>query len=120
MKKITLIFFLLFIFSTSKSNSTELKIIDGDTIIINGEKIRFSGIDAPEIKQTCIRDKEIIKCGKLVKKRLIEKVGGKILRCDREKEKDYWGRTLAECFVDNESLSILSSIMKLASKFLDY
>ena len=31
-----------------------LKVIDGDTIVLNGEKIRFSGIDAPEYKQDCI------------------------------------------------------------------
>ena len=33
-----------------------IKIIDGDTIILNGEKIRFSGIDAPELKQICNKD----------------------------------------------------------------
>ena len=27
-----------------------LKVIDGDTIYLNGEKIRFSGIDTPELK----------------------------------------------------------------------
>ena len=30
-----------------------LKVIDGDTIYLNGEKIRFSGIDTPELKQMC-------------------------------------------------------------------
>ena len=29
------------------------KVIDGDTIQINGEKIRFFGIDNPEKKQQC-------------------------------------------------------------------
>ena len=38
------------------SFADNLKIIDGDTIILNGEKIRFSGIDTPELKQTCIQD----------------------------------------------------------------
>ena len=45
---ICLIFFFLTYFDV-KSN--KLKIIDGDTIHLNGEKIRFSGIDTPEIKQ---------------------------------------------------------------------
>ena len=47
---VCLIFFFLTYFDV-KSN--EIKIIDGDTIHLNGEKIRFSGIDTPEIKQTC-------------------------------------------------------------------
>ena len=33
-----------------------LKVIDGDTIVLNGEKIRFSGIDTPELKQKCIKN----------------------------------------------------------------
>ena len=29
------------------------EVLDGDTIKINNKKIRFSGIDAPEMKQIC-------------------------------------------------------------------
>ena len=47
---ICLTFFFLTYFDVK---SDEIKIIDGDTIHLNGEKIRFSGIDTPEIKQTC-------------------------------------------------------------------
>ena len=39
------------------------------------------------------------------KKKLIEKINNKKIHCEREKQKDRWGRTLAECFVNNESLS---------------
>ena len=46
---------LIFIISNSYSYSSEknvaigkAQIIDGDTIIIKGEKIRFAGIDTPE------------------------------------------------------------------------
>ena len=33
-----------------------LRIVDGDTIYIGKKKYRFSGIDAPEIKQTCEKE----------------------------------------------------------------
>ena len=34
------------------------RVIDGDTIVINGEHVRLRGIDAPETDQTChARDK---------------------------------------------------------------
>ena len=39
-------FLVLIFYNTSFADN--LKIVDGDTIVLNGEKIRFSGIDAPE------------------------------------------------------------------------
>ena len=81
-----------------------LKIIDGDTIILNGKKIRFSGIDTPELKQTCIKDDKKIFCGKSAKILLIKKIGDKIPKCKREGI-DIYKRILAECFVNGESLS---------------
>ena len=87
-----------------KDKSVSIKIIDGDTIVINDEKIRFSGIDTPEIEQTCKKDKEKIFCGILAKKILTKKIDNKIPECINE-GKDYFKRTIAECFINNESLS---------------
>ena len=42
-----------FSLSTHVNANPSIKIIDGDTIVLNSEKIRFYGIDTPEIKQTC-------------------------------------------------------------------
>jgi len=81
-----------------------LKVIDGDTIILNDEKIRFSGIDTPELKQICSKEDKQIFCGKLAKNLLIKKIGNEIPRCVRE-GKDIYNRVLAECFVNGESLS---------------
>ena len=67
---ICLIFFFL-TYNDVKSN--EIKIVDGDTIHLNGEKIRFSGIDTPELKQTCSKNNEVIYCGIKAKELLIEK-----------------------------------------------
>ena len=86
------------------SFADNLKIIDGDTIILNGEKIRFSGIDTPELKQTCMQDDQEVGCGMTAKKLLVEKIGNAIPKCIRE-GKDVYKRTLAECFVNGESLS---------------
>ena len=88
----------------SNSFADNLKIIDGDTIILNGEKIRFSGIDTPELKQTCLKDNEEVGCGMFAKMLLIKKIGNNTPICIG-KEKDFYKRTLAECFVKGESLS---------------
>ena len=88
----------------SNSFADNLKIIDGDTIILNGEKIRFSGIDTPELKQTCLQGDQEVSCGMTAKKLLAEKIGNAIPECISE-GKDTYKRTLAECFMNGESLS---------------
>ena len=103
MKKIIKILILGLLFS-SPSLSNSLKVIDGDTIVLNGEKIRFSGIDTPELKQTCLKDNEKVGCGMLAKKLLVKKIGNNTPICIGKK-KDFYKRTLAECFVNGESLS---------------
>ena len=86
------------------SFAENLKVIDGDTIVLNGEKIRFSGIDTPELKQTCIYKNQEVICGVFAKMLLIEKIGNKTPVCISE-GKDIYKRTLAECFINGESLS---------------
>ena len=79
--------------SIAKGKAT---IIDGDTIKINDEKIRFAGIDTPEKN----------KIGhEFSKKKLKEKIGNNIIICIREPKLDPWGRTIAECFIGSESIS---------------
>ena len=96
---------LIFFFLTYKDvKSFEIKIIDGDTIHLNGEKIRFSGIDTPELKQTCNKNNEIIFCGIEAKKLLVDKIASNEINCISE-GKDQYKRTLAECFVNDLSLS---------------
>ena len=86
------------------SFANNLKIVDGDTIVLNGEKIRFSGIDTPELKQTCIDEDKEVFCGVLAKMLLVKKIGNETPECISE-GKDVYKRTLAECFINGESLS---------------
>ena len=103
MKKLLGILILGFL-NCNISFAVNIKIIDGDTIILNGEKIRFSGIDTPELKQTCLKDDQEVGCGVTAKKLLAEKIGNTTIECISE-GKDTYKRTLAECFVNGESLS---------------
>ena len=86
------------------SFADSLRVVDGDTIVLNGEKIRFSGIDTPELKQTCLQDDQEVACGMSAKMLLIKKIGNHTPECISE-GKDAYKRTLAECFVNGESLS---------------
>ena len=95
-----LIFFLIF----NQVRSQDLRVVDGDTIDLNGEKIRFTGIDTPELKQTCIKEGVINPCGVIAKEILIKKINDNKVECISN-GKDKYKRTLAECFVNGESLS---------------
>ena len=95
-----LIFFLIF----NQVKSQDLRVVDGDTIHLNGEKIRFTGIDTPELKQTCLKEGVINPCGVIAKEILIKKINDNKVECISN-GKDQYKRTLAECFVNGESLS---------------
>ena len=93
----------LFLFSNNLFAS-HVTVIDGDTIRLGDVKIRFSGIDAPEINQTCVASEGNVACGKISRDLLIEKVTNNKTSCTDE-GKDFYGRVLGECFVNGESLS---------------
>ena len=95
---------LIFILIINQVNSQTIKIVDGDTIHLNGEKIRFTGIDTPELKQTCLKEGIKDLCGIKAKQILIDKIGNNNVKCISD-GKDQYKRTLAECFVNNDSLS---------------
>ena len=74
-----------------------VRVIDGDTLHVDGEKIRLTGIDAPELSQTC-RNAQAREwqCGQAAKTRLIELVSGGEVACTM-RGRDRYGRTLAVC-----------------------
>jgi len=72
-------------------------IIDGDTIKINGTRIRFYGIDAPEISQTCLRDSLTYSCGLAARAYLQRLINNQTVIC-RTLDKDRYGRDVAKCF----------------------
>ena len=101
------------------SFADSLRVVDGDTIVLNGEKIRFSGIDTHELKQTCMNGDEKVFCGKSAKMLLIKKIGNQIPECISE-GKDVYKRTLAECFINGESLSVFLVRSGYAFDFVRY
>ena len=103
--KILIFYFLSsFLFLSNNIFASHVTVIDGDTIKLGDIKIRFSGIDAPEIKQTCIASEGKVACGKISKDTLIAKVTNNKISCTDE-GKDVYGRVLGECFVNGQSLS---------------
>ena len=106
------IFFLVLLintlaFSKILNASSSLKIIDGDTIILNSEKIRFYGIDTPEIKQTCAdKHGHTYLCGVKAKLELEKIIGSKKISCIK-KTKDRYKRSISICYVDENDINSL-------------
>ena len=103
MKKLSLslfsILFLLLITNQSisfeKTITGKAQVIDGDTIKINGKRIRLFGIDAPELKQSC-KNYFSKHCGKESKRYLEMIIGDSQITCFYN-DKDKYGRILGVC-----------------------
>ena len=97
-------FFSSIFFLTNNLFASHVTVVDGDTIKLGDIKIRFSGIDAPEINQICVASEGKVACGKISRDILITKVTNNKISCTDE-GKDFYGRVLGECFVNGESLT---------------
>ena len=84
-----------------------IKIIDGDTIVLNSEKIRFYGIDTPEIKQTCTDNNgQSYSCGIKATLELKKIIGSRKISCIK-KTKDRYKRSISICYVDGKDINSL-------------
>lgn len=107
-KKKLLIIFILVFFTINYSNAKTIigkpKIIDGDTIHINKNKIRLHAIDAPETKQTCILDTKEWYCGKESTIELKKLINDKSVKC-KVNNIDIYKRYVAVCFIDTVDIN---------------
>ena len=96
------------------------KVVDGDTLVINGTRIRLEGIDAPEAGQTCKR--RLLgawACGTEATNALAHLVQDKQVRCE-PRGLDKYGRTLAVCFLDQQDVNAWMVRQGLAWAFIKY
>ena len=81
----------------------DYRIIDGDTIVLKGEKIRLKGIDAPEKKQNCLDLNGVeIECGKIAKEKLKKIIGANKVKCEVTGK---YKRNLGYCYAGNINLN---------------
>jgi endonuclease YncB( thermonuclease family) len=77
---------------------------DGDTLTVNGERIRLSGIDAFELDQSCTRNGMDYSCGEAGKALLVRLTQGRQVRCEGNR-RDRYRRFLAVCMAGDTELS---------------
>ena len=103
----------------------EAEVTDGDTIIINDIRIRFTGSDAPESyffgkTQTCLNGKgREWECGNAATQKLKELINNQTVRCTDEGQ-DRYGRTLGICYVGDMDLQAEMVKSGMAVAYLRY
>lgn len=82
------------------------RVVDGDSLVIDGVRIRLHGIDAPERDQTCGIDPDRWDCGRESTRALTEMIDRTPVTC-HERDVDRFGRIVAVCVVGDVLLNSL-------------
>ena len=105
------------------SNVEKVIITDGDSLKIGKEKIRLSGIDAPEMKQICYDENDSpYACGHVAKKKLEYFIKGSPyskIYCYYS-ERDKYKRILGECMLGETSSVNINTEMVFSGHAVAY
>ena len=116
-RKIFYKFLFIFLFFQKNAFATIFegipRVVDGDSLEINDNKIRLSGIDAPEKKQLCKKPfltvtfltfQKEYECGAMATERLKKFIKNRSIRCNSE-SKDRYDRFIATCYLKNKNIN---------------
>lgn len=100
--------------------ASSLKIIDGDTLILNNVTYRINGIDAPEAGQKCTSDRgKQWACGDAATNLLYEITNHKDVTCERL-GLDAYKRTIGRCFAGGQDVAQVMVAKGMAWAFLKF
>ena len=84
--------------------NSDLKVIDGDSIVLYGRQIRLYGIDAPELKQECQTiSLQPWRCGSAARDELNRLIGSAKITC-KVIYRDNYRRSISQCFANGQDI----------------
>ena len=96
------------------------RVIDGDTLEVNGTRVRLEGIDAPELSQNCsLATGQKWRCGRSARKVLLQLIDGGTVNCT-DVGRGTYGRMLGQCSVNGVELNAELVRRGLAWAFVKY
>ena len=95
------------------------RVIDGDTLEIQGQRIRLHGIDAPEGRQLCRLDGKPWQCGKDAANALADKIAHRPVACE-DLGRDRYKRIIGRCTVAGEDIGTWMVSQGLALAYRRY
>jgi len=104
------------LFLSLNAFASDVSVHDGDTLRLDGQKIRLWGIDAPELQQQCQSGQGAYTCGQSAREALQALVAGRTVECEA-RYTDRYRRTVSICFADGVELN---EAMVRAGWALDY
>ena len=80
-----------------------VRVADGDSLVVAGERVRLDGLDAPELHQECGEGPARWPCGTKARAALEALVARGEVAC-RPVDEDRYGRAVARCAVDGADI----------------
>jgi len=81
-----------------------LHVSDGDSLTLDGVRVRLAGIDAPETDQSCTLLGERHPCGREAREHLVHLIAARPVSCSWSRE-DRYGRRLGRCRAGDTDLN---------------
>jgi endonuclease YncB( thermonuclease family) len=88
-----------------------IRVLDGDTVVVGGERVRFLGMDSPEEDQPCEASGSEWACGVAATAALEALIDGRGVEC-RAPDRDRYRRWLAACWRD-DGLELNAEMVRL-------
>ncbi|MBB6013134.1 endonuclease YncB(thermonuclease family) [Aquamicrobium lusatiense] len=90
--------------ANTRTEQGAARIVDGDSIELDGLRVRLRGIDAPEYKQMCKRGGHDYACGRQSREALLRMTDRRTVACTGWRN-DQYGRLLGDCSADGVDLN---------------
>jgi endonuclease YncB( thermonuclease family) len=101
----------LLLASALPASAQTLRVLDGGTFILNGERVRIENIDPPQVEGQCVAERKVAQDAKRELQRLLAR--GPI-DLERMRRKDPSGWTLARVRVNGADVGLALIVAKLA------